>query len=174
MPMYVLREPAAPFKSYFGVYQSMEATPHFHMCIYAQNSTIYRLAQIHAHQSIAVGVLPLQQVRTVAVQSMCIRPLQCHSHVFEAHLGACKLFGATYSTMHHTNQSIAIPVSYYVQLCTHNMLIAQIRKRTSALAIRVTSRSNLGLTQIAIRVTGSSGSAVVTRFQHCAGLLFVY
>ena len=44
----------------------------------------------------------------VAVQSTCIRPLQSHSHLFEARLGACKLAGATYSTTQHTYQFIPI------------------------------------------------------------------
>ena len=33
-----------------------------------------------------------------AKRNTCIRPVQSHSHLFEAHPGACKLTGATYST----------------------------------------------------------------------------
>ena len=46
----------------------------------------------------------------IAAQSMCIRPVQSHSHLFEARPGACKLAGVTYSTMHHTYWSIVIPL----------------------------------------------------------------
>ena len=40
--------------------------------------------------------------KIAAVQSTCIRPVQNHSQLFEAHPGACKLAGATYSAMDHT------------------------------------------------------------------------
>ena len=49
----------------------------------------------------------------------CIRPLQNHSRLFKARLGTIKLAGATYSTMHHTYRSIAIPISYSGYMCSY-------------------------------------------------------
>ena len=48
MLTHVLREPCPLFKSYFGVFQYIGATPLFCVCTYVQNLTIYRLAQSHA------------------------------------------------------------------------------------------------------------------------------
>jgi len=101
------------------------------MRTYAQNPIIYRLAKNHAHRLIAVAGL---RSATLALwpscghrfmyaieQSTCIRHVQIHSHLSKHVLVPVNFWVATYSTIQHTYQSIAVIADiYYLQYTTSN------------------------------------------------------
>jgi len=103
------------------------------------------------------------------MQNTCIKPLQYHSHLLKHIMVPVNLLEShtvLWTTPTDPSRYLFFIVDICVAtVCTHNIILAQIQKTCLGFSYIDQIQSNSSLIRIAIQITGSSWSAVLTQFQ---------